>query len=305
MKYKYIIILVILFLVYLLFNNKENFEEPRQEIIIRKPYDKFYAPVYSVLITDQIVDRTQYEVNDLLKKTKLRKFQDPNLLDLGAGAANHLIFLEKKNIKSLKLTGIDKSVHMLNETRKRMKKYKIPSDRIRLLQRNIDNDDLFMPGSYSHVTCYYFTIYMLDIDKLVENLKVWLRTGGWFAVHMVDLYKFDPVLDASSPFVGTTVQKYVKNRITESQINFKHFDYYSNFKIPSGEESSDAKYAYFEETFKFHKRPLIRKQKHELRIIKMNEFIKKITKQGFYLKATTHLNGLNYPFQYILYFQKK
>lgn len=268
----------------------------KENIRIKKPYDSFYAPVYQTLITDQIKDRTKFEVDDLIKQTKIKEYSNASLLDIGTGGGEHILLMNKKNFPNLHLTGIDKSDSMLNLSRKKLK-----NKPVRFIQRDVLDDDLFLPGSFSHITCYYFTIYLLNTDKLIKNIYSWLRPGGWFAVHLVDLYKFDPILDASSPFIGTTLQRYTKNRITESKIHFKKFLYHSNFLISN---KKGTKKCYFDEIFDFKNKPSIRKQRHTLNVFSVEQFIKKMGKNKFTLKNTTDMSHLNYPFQYILYFQK-
>lgn len=306
MKFPIKFLLIFLCLILLVFfvrlqKNKESFKNNqisslKQNLIIKKPYDSFYAPVYQALITEQIRDRTKFEVDDLIKNTQIKEYQNANLLDVGAGGGEHIQFLHKKNFPNLQLTGIDKSKPMLNLLKKKLR-----NKPVRFINRDVLDDDLFLPGSFSHITCYYFTIYSLDLNKLIKNIYIWLRPGGWFAVHLVDLYKFDPILDASSPFIGTTLQRYTKNRITESKIHFKKFLYHSNFSISN---KKGTKKCYFDEIFNFKNMPSIRKQRHTLNVFSVDKFIDKMTKNKFSLKHTTDLSYLNYPFQYILYFQK-
>jgi ubiquinone/menaquinone biosynthesis C-methylase UbiE len=279
---------------YTFYNKKEHFDNPVKTLIVENMYDKFYAPVYSILVADQIQERTKYEIADLIKHTNLKNYQEPQLLDLGCGVGDHFQWLIKQSLNNIKLTGIDSSESMLKEARKRLGKQ---SEKVRLISRNIDDEDLFMNSSYSHITCYYFTLYELNIESLSQKIHNWLRPGGWFAVHMVDIHKFDPILDAASPFIGLNIQKYSKNRITDSKIHFKNFIYQANFKLKK-------KFAYFEESFHFKNKPLIRKQKRKLNRTDPNEFIDMMTKCKMDLKHTTHLIGLGYAFQYILYFQK-
>ena len=154
-----------------------------------------------------------------------------------------------------------------------------------------------MDSSLSHITCYYFTIYTLNTKKLIPKIKNLLRPNGWFVTHIVDMDKFDPILDVASPFLGIDPQKYVKNRITESTVHFKKFIYKSNFKLFKAK-------AMFEETFAFKMKPKIRKQTHVLEYINVNEFVNTMGNEGLELKHTTSLNDYGYHHQYILYFQK-
>ena len=275
----------------------DSFENPiSQTIDAKKPYDDFYAPVYGTMISDQIKERTAYEVTDLVSKTDLDQYQNAKLLDLGCGGGDHLKLLSQKDLPNVELVGIDKSEAMLRQTKKRIGK-PLDAAPVRLLKKDVYEHDLFMRSSFSHITCYYFTVYYLDSKKIIPQIKYWLRPKGWFVVHLVDLDKFDPVLDAASPFVGIDPQKYVKTRITDSTIHFKKFVYRSNFSLTKDK-------AQLEETFDFKGRPTIRRQRHILENINVGYFVDQMGKADLELKYTTNLGSHGYHNQYILYFQK-
>lgn len=279
-------------------SNSESFknadQKPVQRLRAHNPYDAFYAPVYSALISDQIVPRTQFEIEDLIEQTNLTEYNHANLLDIGCGGSDHLKWLSNENIETLELNGIDKSEDMLKETKKRLGE---DAQDVRLIKKDINTNDLFMRSSFTHIVCYYFTIYYIHSDRLMKNIKKWLKPKGWFVVHLVDLEKFDPILDVASPFLGINPQKYVKNRITESKVTFKKFVYHSNFSLTKDN-------AYFKESFHLKDRPTIRNQTHTLKNIDMNTFVDQMGKYNMHLKHSTNLNGHGYHYQYILYFQK-
>lgn len=302
---KILLIIISVLLIYIIYrrnNNYEYFRNINQNIIIKEPYDSFYAPVYSSLISDQVIDKSKFETNDLIKVSSLKHYPNASLLDIGAGGGDHLIWLKKKHLPNLTLTALDSSEYMLKETRKRFNKFKIETENVRFINKNIHESDLFMPTSFSHITCFYFTIYQLKLDDSLKNIYKWLRPGGWFVVHVVDMNRFDPILDAASPFLGTTLQKYSKNRITESKVHFKKFTYYSNFSFKKTKNGK--KKAVFDEMFDFKNKPIIRKQRHSLNVFKIDKFVDTMYKLKFELKHTTNLSHINYPFQYLLYFQK-
>tara|TARA_Y100000389_G_C17406872_1_gene488579 strand:- start:373 stop:1284 length:912 start_codon:yes stop_codon:yes gene_type:complete len=298
-----LIIIINVLLLYIIFSrNKEKFTNINQNIVIKEPYDSFYAPVYSSLISDQVMDKSKFETNDLIKVSSLKHYPNASLIDIGSGGGDHIIWLKKRKLPNLKLTAIDSSEYMLKETRKRFNKFKVEVDNVRFINKDIHESDLFMPTSFSHITCFYFTIYQLKLKETLKNIYKWLRPGGWFVVHVVDMDRFDPILDAASPFYGTTLQKYSKNRITESKVHFKKFTYYSNFSFKKSKKGD--KKAVFDEMFDFKNKPIIRKQRHYLNVFKIDEFVDRMAKLKFELKHTTNLSHINYPFQYLLYFQK-
>ena len=297
---KLILYLILIFAIIgsIFYYNNESFTDfqknPVQNLFSSNPYDEFYAPVYSTLISDQIIQRTKFEIEDLVDKTDIHNYNKPILLDIGCGGSDHLKWLTKENISNLELIGIDKSEAMLLENKKRVGK---TDHNIRYINKDIHTDDLFMNSSFTHIVSYYFTIYYIYKPHFIKNIKKWLKPKGWFIVHLVDLELFDPILDAASPFLGINPQKYVKNRITESKITFKKFVYHSNFSLSKNK-------AVFDEVFHFKNKPTIRNQKHVLKRFDVNKFVDQMGLYNMELKHSTDLKSHGYHYQYILYFQK-
>ena len=87
----------------------------------------------------------------------------------------------------------------------------------------------------------------------------WLRPGGYFAVHVVDPRRFDPVLDAANPLVGISLQRYMTERKTDSTVIFNKFIYKSQF-----EYDKDTQKATFRESFIYPKEKRVRAHVHTL-----------------------------------------
>lgn len=272
----------------------DHFENPVQKIVAKETFDEFYAPVYTTLISDNIDIRTKFEVSDLIEKTNIKQYSKPSLLDICCGGGDHLRWLSNEHIAELELTGIDNSEYMLNETKYRIGKVKKP---VRLIKKNINDDDIFMKSSFSHITCYYFSIYYIYNTDLLKNIVFWLKPKGYFVVHMVDLEKFDPILDVAHPFAGINPQKYVKNRITDSTVIFKKFVYKSNFVL-------NEKDATYNESFQFKDSHKIRTQTHKLKRIDIEQVVNNFGDLNMELKFITNLEDYGYHDQVLLYFQK-
>ena len=274
----------------------ENFETKKEDNIIRpnNNYDNFYSKVYTELIKKNVIDRAKFEVEDLISRTNMKNFNKIDLLDIGTGGGNHLEMISKKSFPNISIIGIDKSPHMLHELEKNIKSIKT----ISLIQGNVTNPDLFPPLSFSHITCFYFTVYNIHFDLLAKNVRKWLIPGGWFVVHFVDPKHFDPMLDAANPYAGISLQKYSNKRLTESKIEFEKFSYYSNFTL--NKDTS----AYFDEEFHFKTNNKIRKQRHSLIMPHLDIMKKYFEKRGLDHKFTTDLSQKGFNYQYLYYFQK-
>ena len=275
--------------------SKENFEQNEPKVYsVRNPYDNFYSKVYTELITNNIKKKTIFEIEDVIERTNMKSYNQIDLLDIGAGGGDHTLILEKKAFPNMDIIALDRSPFMLKELEDKKK-----TEDLRLIQGNALNPDLFQPLSFSHITCFYFTIYSIQADILAENVRKWLRNGGWFVVHLVDPKRFDPIIDAANPFYGLTLQKYSKKRITESSVKFKEFSYYSNFEM----NDNDSK-AYFNEEFHFNDSKKIRKQTHPMVMHFPDIIKKKFENKGLIHKFTTDLTNEGYFYQYLYYFQK-
>jgi hypothetical protein len=103
-------------------------------------------------------------------------------------------------------------------------------------------------------------------------------------------------LEAASPFVAFSVQKYSKERVTTSKVTFDKFEYEANFSL----EGSSGE---FREVFKF-KNGKTRKQVHKLRMIKMDDVITKAEANGFVYKQFIDLTAIGYEYQYLFCFTR-
>tara|TARA_X000000950_G_scaffold288117_1_gene403413 strand:+ start:1996 stop:3018 length:1023 start_codon:yes stop_codon:yes gene_type:complete len=266
---------------------------------VNKIYDKFYAKVYSQLVHQQMFNkRIKFEVNNLVKNTNLQNYKNGVVVDLGCGVGSHLQLLSMKNL-DIRLVGVDQSEEMLKLAKINIGKNNLTP--VRLLQDDITNKDLFARSSITHITLYYFTIYYLkDIDNALTCWNYWLKPNGYLIVHLVDPKRFDPVLDASAPFVGHSLQAYSKSRRTESTVHFTNFLYRSFFDYNSKNNS-----AQFEEHFEFDEHPNRRINTHVLKMFTADDFVSKCKKKKMKLHDTVHLIKYGYAYEYLLYFRKE
>ena len=112
-------IVLTIFVKTILVKNIDLFQNPIQTLNVKNVYDEFYAPIYSSLISDQIIQRTKFETTDLVHVTQLDKYQKAVLLDIGCGGGDHLKWLSHQNIQNVDLIGLDSSESMLQQTKKK------------------------------------------------------------------------------------------------------------------------------------------------------------------------------------------
>jgi len=280
---------------YLATSNKETFEdgegspsETHEEY--KDIYDDFYAKVYDKLFSTP--ERLSFEKASI-KENALNEFSKPEtkFLDVCCGTSPHAKWIAEEGFE---VVGVDQSEAMLKIARK-----ECPSGRF--YAGDVTNASVFPPKSFSHAMLLNFSIYQFRNPKVVcDNIYQWLKPGGIFIVHMVNPNKFDPILSAASPFPAFSLQKYSKERVTESEVFFDGFAYKAKFiKTPSDDS------AIFEETFKFKEDPpRYREHKHHLQMPPMNHLIDIVRSSGFVFREAVDMTQVGYEYQFLVYFSK-
>jgi len=267
---------------------REGFQQ-QQEFLFKKGldiYDDFYANIYDFLVFNEV--KNDYEVGLILNQNV------PNtktvILDVGSGTGHHVAKMAQN--KNLEIIGIDTSPSMI-------KKAKENYPNLNFKQANVLNKDIFHNNTFTHILCLYFTIYYIEnkVD-FFNNCMDWLMPGGYLVVHLVDRYKFDPILPPGNPLYVVSPQKYAKERITKTKVNFNEFVYNADFKL---NESTNT--AIFDEKFKFNDGK-VRKQEHILYMNDVSDIVNIAQEAGFLLHAKVDLVKVAYEYQYLYVFMK-
>lgn len=260
-------------------------------------FDSFYAQVYDQLF--QGSTRLQAETGLALHAFKSNgiSLKDMRILDAGCGTGIVSTALAKMNVE--KVIAVDSSSAMLN----RAKTVTLPSSTLTPEQkakiefRNSDllNPSTLAPGEVTNAVVFYFVLYYLrDIETFFRNMYVWVKPGGMIAVEVVNKYKFDPMLDSAAPWVGFSLQKYSKERITDSKVVFDKFTYEGKFDLidPVAE---------FREIFRF-KDGSVRRQRHTLYMPSIEEITKIAKIVGWEYKSYVDLTSIGFEYAYLLLF---
>jgi hypothetical protein len=166
---------------------------------------------------------------------------------------------------------------------------------ISFLKGDMNQQSTFSGGQFSHAALLFFTVYYSnDPTGLFRNLFHWIRPGGHIAIEVVNKYKFDPLLEAASPFVGTTIQKYVKKRVTKSKVVFDKFSYEAEFDLKDP-------IAEFREVFRFPDKS-VRRQRHTLQMKDINDFVHIAQVAGWKYNGFIDLMSAGFEYAYILMF---
>jgi len=261
-------------------------------------YDTFYASIYDQLTQGSV--RTQAEVGLILhewtkKGEDIKTFE---VLDAGCGTGIAAVSLAKMNVKHV--VGFDNSEAMLRQARTKT----VPQTTLTDEQKGLiewRNDDLTNPsanagGEFTHAIMLYFTIYYTpDKESAFRNLFFWTKPGGKLAVHVVNKHKFDPMLESSAPWLGFSLQKYSKERVTRSEVTFNTFTYTGEFDLqdPAAE---------FRETFRF-KNGTIRRQRHNFIMENIDKIVGLAKVAGWEYEGFVDLTPISFEYAYHLYFK--
>ena len=268
-------------------NRKEGFEQ-NEKFSFKKGndvYDDFYSSIYDHLVHNDSKDN--YELMTITKNTT--PTVQSVILDVGSGTGHHVGKLSQKNFK---VTGIDISPSMIAQA---LQNY--PGQEF--IQGDVLDSHQFSFNTFTHILCLYFTIYFLpDKRRFFDNCMDWLMPGGFLVVHLVDPLKFDPILPPGNPLYVVSPQKYAKERITKTKINFNKFEYNSNFNYDQGTEIGK-----FEEKFKFDDGKT-RKQEQILYMEDTEKIVAIAQQCGFILHAKIDMVKCAYEYQYLYVLMK-
>lgn len=251
-------------------------------------FDDFYSRVY-----DKIVDGSTRQKAEVIMTLNYAKTIRPEAksilaLDIGCGTGGDVALMKAEGVG--KAVGLDESDAMIAAARR-----KHPKGDYRVGDAEVAGQ--FAAGEFNLVTMYYFTYYYLkDPDAVFRNIYNWLQPGGVLVIHLVNREKFDPILEAASPFVAFSVQKYAKERVTRSRVTFDKFDYEAEFNL-------EGDHADFREEFRFKgKGGKTRRQTHSLRMPRMETVVARAEANGFTYKQYLDMTGIGYEYQYLFVF---
>ena len=288
----FIITALILFQLYhfLFSSNIEGFTLPNKFVLfetVNEIFDQFYADIYDEILFS--FQKNKFEIETTMYVTNPNK--KSKLLDIGSGTGYHVAAFNENNIDAI---GVDKSKDMVLYA-----KNKYPESTFFI--GDVNDAVLFDDRTFSHITCYYFTIYYIqDKRTFLNSCYKWLKKNGYLVLHLVNRDSFDPILPPANPLTMISPQKYATERITKSFIKFNNFNYKSEFIMD--EDKKDE--AIFEETFK-DKEGNIRKNKHKLFMSTQKEILSTAKDIGFSFIRKINMVSCGYEYQYLVFLQKK
>ena len=283
-----IIILIINFCCYAKQPIVEGFDEISDFKVYNNDelFDSFYCTIYDDLVKSDL--KNAYEIGIIKNNTTLNN--KSMILDVGSGTGHHVALLSKGGASVI---GLDKSAAMIKMSKKRYPK-------LDYRKGDVMDTMMFQDSVFTHITCLYFTLYYFKNKELFfQNCFKWLVPGGTLTIHLVDKFKFDPIIAASDPFIKMSPQKYTKKRITNSTVAFDRVKYVSDFKINKGNE------AIFEEKITpITSNGKARVNKHIFYMPTQTQIISMAKNVGFIMLSKANMKDCSWDDQYLYILQK-
>ena len=217
------------------YSREEGFEQ--QEKFVYKCgadaiFDDFYADIYDKIFEPDVLAPIE---TDAIMATQPDK-EHSVILDANSGTGHLVAELTKRGFE--RTFGVDASKDMVAKSREIH-----PSAKTKTA--DITHPMAFEPATFTHIIIGNFAIYRHEDKHLIfRNFATWLQPYGYLCIHLVDPDKFDPIVPAAKPLVGSGQPKRGTNRITDTLIEFDDFTYKSEHECKKGNTC-----ATFRETF--------------------------------------------------------
>lgn len=274
------ILAIVLFLV--IIQNKQNLYEKegfsQNTGFISKEgnaiYDEFYCEKYDLLMKPR--ERALFETNSVIEMTK--PSNNSIFLDVGSGTGHLVNNLQKKGYL---VYGIEKSPHMAKTAEKTFP------------ESNITVNDVLDPmafehNTFSHILCMGGTIYELENKAaFFKNCYHWLVPNGYVILHLIDRNKFDPIIPISKHTMIINPQKNRKNRITNTDIDFKEFSYNADYVFPENNSTIIVKERFSDNMGK------IRRNENVLYVDPIEQILQMAMTRGFIVHSKVTMSKYN------------
>lgn len=290
MNWNEIILLLSIILICILFSKQLNIKPYYEGFTQKKPYilktndnmyDGFYAAVYDDLFKSN--KRSYFEAVNIVKMTN--PSDDSVILDVGSGTGELLNNFYKVGLNA---QGIEKSNDMIEYSNKAF-------PNVLVNKGDVLNSMAFDNNTFTHICCMNFMIYHLKDKKLFfKNCYHWLLSNGYLIIHLVNPEKYDTSVPAANPLVNDNPQKYVKERIKKTNIDFIDFRYLNQVDFKNNNE------VVVKETFTDGLTKHVRENELTLYMENLDEILSMAFSCGFLAKSKIKYENDDEQFIYIL-----
>ena len=248
-------------------------------------YDTFYIDEYNILYETE-----KYAKEDFANISSIIPVL-PNKTILDVGCGNGVLLKEFENNGNYNIVGVDKSKAMIESTQETIK-----------IGEPIEGDILHDPMRFEKETfdiilCTHFTIYEIQNKSLFFRYCYhWLKIGGFFVIHIVDVEKYNMIPPNSELFPHLKSFSATKDRVTSSVLEKSDYTFSSSYTNVDDESMTRI------ETFE-HKNK-VRKNELSLFMTNKNTIISDVEKNGFKFHSEIHYNKIPDKYQSLAFFVK-
>ena len=268
-------------------------------------YDETYAQIYDQLTLghSRLAAETALCIKAWTAENQPhRTIGKWSVLDVGCGSGLASAAFAKMGAGSV--VGLDMSPAMLRQAEANLEGNKDLTDEqkdvVSWRQDSAYHVNACSLGEFSHVVVFYFSLYyMKDKELFFRHMHGWTKPGARMAVEVVNKHKFDPMLDAASPFVFS-MQKYADKRIKKSVVKFNKIDYEGDFDLDPEDEDK----AEFREVLKFTEGGNVRRHKHLLYMPSFPQIIADAERAHWKYVGFQDLLPIGFEYAYLLMFER-
>lgn len=291
------VILTVILLVLVLSKSKANYRTEgftqNEKFLVRRQtdiYDDFTAQIYDKIF--QPKKSNQY-IFDITEKLTLSDTTKSVMLDAGSGTGELLAYIQQKGYKHA--FGMDQSDDM---NKKALGKY--PD--LKLKQGDLDQPMAFDKHTFTHIFMTGQTIYgFQDKARLFRNLYYWLVPNGYLILQVANREKFDPIPPIGKPVLVDSVQVFVDDRVTDTEIDFIDFKYKSSYDFSKTSDNV----VIFQETFTDACSHNVRMNEQILYMESLDDIIYMAQYAGFLVHGQVDLKEVHHDkYQYVFILER-
>lgn len=296
--FKFLVILAIVFIIYKVFKHyqilhvsKEGFTQDVPFIYKKdsEMYDEFYCQIYDKIHLPK--HRIGHELINIVNITEPTAFSSV-FLDVGSGTGATVNELSKAGYRAY---GIDISEAMVKYSEELY-----PDNEYQW--GDVTEPMTFDKFTFTHILCTYFTIYQFEDKRMFfYNCNSWLMPHGFLILHLVNPEKYDTIIPAVKSKLKVNPHKYEKDRITDSIIEFKEFQYKINYNF----KKIKKKKLLVTETFTDNNTKNVRKNEQTLYMDSITDILSIAKNAGFIIHAKFNMKScIDDKHQYIYILEK-
>jgi SAM-dependent methyltransferase len=272
-------------------DNKEGFQQSQPYVFKHKDcdqiYDPFYIEQYDILYkTDKYSDDDYMAV---IQHTSPSSSAGHSFLDIGCGTGT---LLRKLETDGYPVFGIDKSRAMVEEAQSRLIYGEVICDDV------LRDPMLYENDSFSHILCTHFTLYEIqDKLKLFRQCYNWIRSGGFFLVHVVEPEHFNMVVPLSDIYKHVKKHDSQQNRVTNTEMERPTYTYTNHYMFDDPNKE-------ITQIEKFETKQNVRQNEKTMYMISKRELYTMAAQCGFQVYAENNYKYIDDIYQTLVIFIK-